>query len=104
MNDSVHAGLAVLVAVFVGATLAVRWALTPVRDTSPYGDDHDTVVTPLAELLEDWPEPATGAVVAQAWRWCPNCVRKEAGLLHSADCWRCGHCTEIAYAGAGAAS
>lgn len=104
MTERLHAGIAVLSAVFVIATLAVRWALTPVRETSPYDDGEVTVITPIAELLEDWPEPATGALVAQAWRWCPNCVRKEAGLLHSADCWRCGHCTEVAYAGAEATS
>lgn len=50
MNDSVHAGIAVLSAVFVGIVLTARWWNTPVRDTGPY-DDHDTVVTPIAELM-----------------------------------------------------
>lgn len=104
MNESVHAGIAVFTTLFVVAVLTARWWNTPLPEPTPYDDDHDTVVTPLADLPTDWPEPATGAVVAQDWRWCPNCVRKEAGLLHSADCWRCGHCLEVAYAGAGVAS
>jgi hypothetical protein len=104
VTDRLHAGIAVLAAVFVGATLAVRWAFTPVRDTVPGIDDHPTVETPLAELVGDWPEPATGAVVAQAWRWCAECMRMEPSLLHADDCWRCGHCLRVTYAGAGAAS
>lgn len=61
MNERLHAGLAVLSAVFVVATLAVRWAVTPVREPAPYADDHDTVVTPLAELMGvgEW-EPVYG--------------------------------------------
>lgn len=104
MNDRIHAGIAVLSAVFVVATLAVRWAVTPVRESAPYAYDHETVETSLAELLGDWPEPATGAVVAQAWRWCENCMRSEPSLLHADDCWRCGHCLTVTYAGAEAAS
>lgn len=104
MTERIHAGIAVLTAVFVGATLAVRWALTPVRETSPYDDGEVTVITPIAELLNAWPEPAAGAVVAQAWRWCAECMRMEPVLLHAADCWRCGHCLRVTYAGAEATS
>lgn len=100
MNDRITLGAAVLVA----AVLAVRWALTPVRDTTPHPDDHPTVETPLGQLMGDWPEPPAGALVAQAWQWCANCVRRESGLLHAPDCWRCGHCLEVTYAGAEAAS
>lgn len=100
MNDRITLGAAVLVA----AVLAVRWALTPVRDTTPYADDHPTVETPLDQLMGDWPEPATGAVVAQAWRWCAECMRMEPSLLHADDCWRCGHCMTVTYAGAEATS
>lgn len=100
MNDKITLGAAVLVA----GVLAVRWAFSPVREPAPYGDDHDTVVTPLAELMGDWPEPATGAVVAQSWRWCADCMRMEPSLLHADDCWRCGHCLRVTYAGAEAAS
>lgn len=104
MNDRIHAGIATLSAVFVVATLAVRWAVTPVREPGRHSDDHDTVVTPIADLMGDWPEPATGAVVAQAWRWCAECMRMEPSLLHADDCWRCGHCLGVTYAGAEAAS
>lgn len=100
MNDRITLGAAVLVA----AVLAVRWALTPVRDTTPYDDDHPTVETPLDQLMGDWPEPAMGAVVAQAWRWCAECMRMEPSLLHADDCWRCGHCLTVTYAEAEAAS
>lgn len=65
MNERLHAGLAVLSAVFVVATLAVRWAVTPVREPDPY--DHDTVVTPIDQLMgvAEW-EPVYGIALAQA--------------------------------------
>ena len=91
MNDRITLGAAVLVA----GVLAVRWAFSPVREPGPRPDGHPTVETPLADLLGDWPEPATGAVVAQAWRWCENCMRSEPALLHADDCWRCGHCLRV---------
>lgn len=101
MNDRITLGAAILVA----GILLVRWAFSPAcaRATSDI-DDEDTVVTPLAALPAVWPEPASGAVVPQAWQWCANCFRRESGLLHSADCWRCGHCLEVTYAGAEVAS
>lgn len=100
MNDKITLGAAVLVA----GVLAVRWALSPAREPAPYSDGDITVVTPIADLLGEWPEPATGAVVAQAWRWCGECMRSEPSLLHADDCWRCGHCLTVTYAGAEAAS
>ncbi|ELP67625.1 hypothetical protein STRTUCAR8_08627 [Streptomyces turgidiscabies Car8] len=49
-----QAGVAVLSAVFVGAVLLVRWALTPVRDAGPPDVDHDTVVTPIDDVMGLW--------------------------------------------------
>jgi len=95
VNDRITLGAAVLVA----GILAVRWAFSPVRESASDIDDHPTVETPLDELMGDWPEPATGAVVAQAWRWCADCMRMESVLLHADDCWRCGHCLTVTYAG-----
>jgi len=69
VTDRVHAGIAVLTATFVGATLAVRWALTPVRETRPYSDGEDTVVTPIYDLMGAWEwdwEPVYGAALEQA--------------------------------------
>ncbi len=103
MNARIAIGAAVELAALIVAALYSRWWVRPLPEAGPV-DGEVTVVTPIAELMDAWPEPAAGALVAQAWRWCPNCVRKESGLLHSADCWRCGHCTEVAYAGAEAAS
>lgn len=67
MNERIHAGIATLSAVFVVATLAVRWAVTPVREPAPYVDGHDTVVTPHTELMGvgEW-EPVYGVALAQA--------------------------------------
>lgn len=104
MTERFHVGLAVLSAVFVGIVLTARWWATPAAEAGPYDDDQDTVVTPLDALLGGWPEPAMGAVVAQAWRWCAECMRMEPSLLHADDCWRCGHCLHVTYAGAEAAS
>lgn len=61
MNDRITLGAAVLVA----AVIAVRWALTPVRDTEPDADDHPTVETPIAEFMGDW-EPVYGVALEQA--------------------------------------
>jgi hypothetical protein len=57
--------MAVLSATFVVATLAVRWAVTPVRESGPYVDGHPTVETPLVDLLGEW-EPVYGAALEQA--------------------------------------
>ena len=67
MNDSIHAGIAVLSACFVVAVLAARWWNTPLPEAGPYDDDHDTVVTPIAELLGvgEW-EPVYGIALEQA--------------------------------------
>jgi uncharacterized RmlC-like cupin family protein len=65
VTERFHAGLAVLTAVFVGATLLIRWVVTPVRETGPYGHDHPTVETPLADLMGEW-EPVYGAALEQA--------------------------------------
>lgn len=71
MNDRLHAGIAVLTAVFVGIVLTARWWNTPVRDTAPHADDHDTVITPIDELMDLWEwdrdwEPVYGAALEQA--------------------------------------
>ncbi len=100
MNDRITIGAAVELAVLVTAALYSRWWVSPLPEPAKHAryDGDTTVVTPLADLPAAWPEPAAGALVAQEWRWCPNCLRKESGVLHSVDCWRCGHCTEVAYA------
>lgn len=67
MTERMHAGIATLTAVFVVVTLAARWWNTPVAEDGSYGDDHDTVVTPLAELMGvgEW-EPVYGIALEQA--------------------------------------
>lgn len=63
MNERLHAGIAVL---FVVATLAVRWAVTPVRQPAPYDGDI-TVVTPIAEFMGEWEqEPVYGIALELA--------------------------------------
>ena len=64
MNDRIHAGIAVLAAVYVVVVLTARWWNTPVAEPDPY-DDHDTVVTPIAALMGDW-EPVYGVALEQA--------------------------------------
>jgi hypothetical protein len=65
VNDRIHAGIAVLSATFVVATLAVRWAVTPVRGSGPYVDGHPTVETPIVDLRGEW-EPVYGIALEQA--------------------------------------
>ena len=50
VTERLHAGIAVLTACFVVAALAIRGALTPVRETGLYADGDVTVETPLAAL------------------------------------------------------
>lgn len=107
MNDRIAAGAAVWVATISVASLAIRWAVSPVREPGRHRGRRVQAVADdalLADLMGDWPEPAMGAVVAQAWRWCEECMRMEPALLHADDCWRCGHCLRVTYAGAEAAS
>lgn len=71
MNDRITLGAAVWVATISVASLAIRWAVTPVRQPAPYGDDHDTVVTPIDEFMGDWErdgdwEPVYGDALEQA--------------------------------------
>jgi hypothetical protein len=66
VNDRIHAGMAVLSATFVVATLAVRWAVTPVREPASYWDGDITVEdTPLVDLMGEW-EPVYGVALEQA--------------------------------------
>lgn len=69
MTERLHAGIAVLTAVFVGIVLTARWWNTPVRDTTPHGDDHDTVITPIGDLMGAWEwdwEPVYGDALERA--------------------------------------
>lgn len=96
MNDRITLGAAVLVA----AILLVQWAIAPVRERGRHRARHVQAVADdalLNDLMGDWPEPAMGAVIAQAWRWCEECMRTEPSLLHADDCWRCGHCMHVTF-------
>jgi hypothetical protein len=64
VNERIHAGIAVLSAVFVVVVLTARWWNTPVRDTAPYDGDI-TVVTPIAALMGEW-EPVYGIALEMA--------------------------------------
>lgn len=99
MNDQITVGAAAVLASLTGL---VRWAVTAPRESGRHAAGRTTAVlddASLDELLGDWPEPAPGALVAQAWRWCPSCVRVEPCVLHADDCWRCGHCLQVTVAG-----
>lgn len=105
MNAQITIGAAVELAALILGALYSRWWVSPLLEVAPYSDGDITVTdTLLAGLAEGWPEPAMGAVVAQDWRWCADCMRMEPALLHADDCWRCGHCLTVTYAGAEAAS
>ncbi|MFE3031524.1 hypothetical protein ACFXKY_07735 [Streptomyces canus] len=102
MNESFAYGALCILAVLALGTGLARWSVAPVRESGRHRAPRVQVVLPdasLDELLGDWPEPVPGALVAQGWRWCPNCVRTEPAVLHSDDCWRCGHCLEVTVGG-----
>lgn len=105
MTDQITLGAASVMGALTVGTALVRWAVAPVS----VGRHRARTVTvlddaSLDELLGEWPGPVLGAVVAQAWRWCPSCVREEPSVLHRGG-WTCGHCFENTTAGvAGGAS
>ena len=64
MTGRLHAGVAVLTAVFVGVTLTARWWATPLPEPAPYDGDITVEDTPLDQLRE-W-EPVYGIALAKA--------------------------------------
>lgn len=102
MNEQITVGAGVLVASLAAGTGLIRWAVSPTpargrhRGSRPVRAVLDEAS--LDELLGPWPVPAPGAVVAQAWRWCPSCVRVEPSVLHGDNYWRCGHCLHETFA------
>lgn len=103
MNDRITAGAAVLVGTISVASLAIRWAVTPVREPGRHRGRLVQAVADdalLDDLMGEW-EPAHGAALKPKWRDCPSCSKATAGVLNK-DGWLCGEC--LTPAGAGAAS
>lgn len=104
MTPQITIGAAALMASLVGATGIVRWAITPVPVPGRHRARRSGVLdeASLDELLGPWPQPAYGAAVTQAWRYCPTCCRNEPSVLHR-DGWTCGHCFETTTTSTGGA-
>jgi hypothetical protein len=65
VNAQITIGAAVELAVLILGALYSRWWVSPLPEPAPYDDDHDTVVTPIAEFMGDW-EPVYGIALAKA--------------------------------------
>lgn len=62
MNAQITIGAALI----LGA-LYSRWWVSPLPEPAPSDDDHDTVVTPIAEFMSEWEqEPVYGIALELA--------------------------------------
>lgn len=77
-----------LSALGVGMVMVARTWPAPGRHRARVMDD-ESLLTELLGPVER--EPVHGAVLAQAWRYCPSCDRDEPSVLHN-EGWTCGHC------------
>jgi hypothetical protein len=80
-------GAASLMGGLITAVAMARWAVSPRRTRGRHRAGDRFV--PLGELLPAWPQPARGAVVAQAFRHCPPCGRVVAVVLHQGGAQHC---------------
>ncbi|UOB09132.1 hypothetical protein MQE23_08710 [Streptomyces sp. HP-A2021] len=82
MSDHITVGAASLFGALVFATGVVRWAVAPTRARNV-----------AARQPSTWPVP--GAVIVQAFAWCPVCRMDLPGTVHGTT-YRCpyGHLTE----------
>lgn len=88
MIAQITVGAASLMGALVAGTALIRWAVTPAGSRDRYRDG-DTIEIPLAGLQPWWPEPAPGALAAQAFAWCPLCQGEVAVVLHREGAHRC---------------
>lgn len=107
MTGTAPAGVAVLAVCAVVLALIVRaWPGPDGAHRRTGSSSQVTVEVPFAAFMPpwsphhtpDWPEPVHGALVPQAFGYCPPCRQETAGLV-SRDGWRCGDCNTPATGG-----
>lgn len=94
MNDRITAGAMVLTVDLAAAARLARWWVTaPARHRAPRPLVRAVLdeVT-LEQLLPPWP-PVHEPDPPRTWQWCPDCIRREPGVLYP-DGWWCGNCKQ----------
>lgn len=90
MNDRITLGAAV----WVAGILAVRWAVTPVRQPGRHRatdrlPSEEVLCGPPSPYTDPWADTETLAVVKTGFDWCGPCDATTAGVI-TQNGFRCG--------------
>lgn len=93
MNDGITLGAAAWVATISVASLAARWALTPVRPGRHRAADRlpseGVPCGPPSPYADPWADTQVFGVVKTGFGWCGPCASTTAGVI-TQNGFRCG--------------
>ena len=94
MNDRITAGAAALVGTISVASLAIRWAVSPVREPGRHRAAHrlpseEVLCGPPSAYTDPWADTQEFGVVKTGFGWCGPCDGMTAGVVTQTG-FRCG--------------